>query len=38
MLVGEGLKSEREVLHAIFPGLKQKAQDSGKVVPIGGIR
>ncbi len=32
--VGEGLKSEREVLHAIFPGLKQKAQDSGKVVPI----
>ncbi len=32
--VGEGLKSEREVLHAIFPGLKQKVQESGKVVPI----
>ncbi len=32
--VGEGIRSEREVLHAIFPGLKQKAQDPGKVVPI----
>ncbi len=32
--VGEGLRSEREVLHAIFPGLKQKTQDPGKVVPI----
>jgi GTP pyrophosphokinase len=32
--VGEGIRSEREVLHAIFPGLKQKSQDPGKVVPI----
>ena len=32
--VGEGIRSEREVLHAIFPGLKQKTQDPGKVVPI----
>jgi GTP pyrophosphokinase len=32
--VGEGLKSEREVMHAIFPGLKQRSQDQGKIVPI----
>jgi GTP diphosphokinase / guanosine-3',5'-bis(diphosphate) 3'-diphosphatase len=32
--VGEGIRSEREVLHAIFPGLRQKSQDPGKVVPI----
>ena len=32
--VGEGIRSEREILHAIFPGLKQKTQDPGKVVPI----
>ena len=32
--VGEGIRSEREVLHAIFPGLKQKSHDPGKVVPI----
>jgi len=32
--VGEGIASEREVLHTIFPGLKARVQDPNKIVPL----
>ncbi|MBI1775483.1 MAG: bifunctional (p)ppGpp synthetase/guanosine-3',5'-bis(diphosphate) 3'-pyrophosphohydrolase [Proteobacteria bacterium] len=35
--VGEGFKSDREVLHAVFPGLKQ-ARPEAKVVPLARAR